>query len=102
MIRFTCNDLRSSKSDFVNWRRSVSLRGVARQLIRLQKQVGSGQKGEPEIGFSRESVAQMTGATLPTVSALLSAWDEHGLVNSRRKCSRSATFGRCANLFEDH
>jgi hypothetical protein len=88
MIRFTCDDLRSSKSDFVNWRRSVSLRGVARQLIRLQKQVGSGQKGEAEIGLSREGLAQMTGATLHTVSALLSAWEEHGLVNCRRKCLR--------------
>ena len=35
--------------------------------------------------LSREGLAQMTGTTLYTVSRLLSAWEAHGFVTSRRK-----------------
>jgi CRP-like cAMP-binding protein len=59
--------------------------GVARQLIRLQEQVGSPRKAEMEVGLSREGLAQMTGTTLYTVSRLLSTREEDGLVNPRRE-----------------
>ena len=62
----------------------VALR-VARQLIRLQEQVGSPREAEVEIRLSREGLAQMTGTTLFTISRLLSAWEAHGLVTCRRE-----------------
>ena len=58
---------------------------LARQLIRLQEQVGSSHNGEAVIGLSREGLAHMTGTTLYTVSRLLSAWKARGFVTSRRK-----------------
>jgi len=57
---------------------------VARQLIRLQEQVGSPPKAGVEIGLSGEGLAQMTGTTEYTVSRLLSSWEAHGLVTCRR------------------
>jgi CRP-like cAMP-binding protein len=58
---------------------------VARQLVRLQEQIGRPANGSVEIGLSREDLAQMTGTTLFTVSRLLSAWEARGLVHARRE-----------------
>jgi CRP-like cAMP-binding protein len=58
---------------------------LARQLIRLQEQAHPPQNGKVEIGLSREGLAQMTGTTIYTVSRLLSDWQAHGLLNSRRE-----------------
>jgi CRP-like cAMP-binding protein len=74
---------------------------VARQLIRLQEQVGSPGKGEVEIGLSREGLAQMTGTTLYTVSRLLSAWEAHGFVNSRRESVTVSDVRSLRKVFED-
>jgi len=35
--------------------------------------------------ISRQDIAEMTGTTLHTVSRLLSAWEDHGLVKSGRQ-----------------
>jgi CRP-like cAMP-binding protein len=58
---------------------------VARQLIRLLKQIGRPVGGGIEIGLSREEVAQMTGTTLFTVSRLISTWETAGMVLARRE-----------------
>lgn len=58
---------------------------VARQLVRLLKQIGRPVNGAVEIGLSREDLAQMTGTTLFTVSRLLSAWEARGMVLPRRE-----------------
>jgi CRP-like cAMP-binding protein len=58
---------------------------VARQLLRLQDQIGRWVDREIEIGISREELAQMTGTTLFTVSRLLSAWEALGMVRPRRE-----------------
>ena len=58
---------------------------VARQLVRLRKQIGQPVNGEVEVGISREQLAQMTGTTLFTVSRLLSAWEARGVVGPRRE-----------------
>jgi hypothetical protein len=73
---------------------------VARQLIRLQEQVGSPQKGLVEIGLSREGLAQMTGTTLYTVSRLLSTWEEHGLVTCRRESMMISDIRALRKVFE--
>jgi CRP-like cAMP-binding protein len=58
---------------------------VARQLLRLQEQIGRRVNGVIEIGLSREELAQMTGTTLFTVSRLLSAWEALGMVRPSRE-----------------
>ncbi len=60
---------------------------VAHALLRLAQQAG--RKGEDgiQIDFpiSRQDVAEMTGTTLHTVSRILSAWEDQGLVESGRQ-----------------
>jgi CRP/FNR family transcriptional regulator, nitrogen oxide reductase regulator len=62
-------------------------RRVARALLRLAKQIGK----ETEAGvlidltLSRQDIAEMTGTTLFTVSRLLSAWEQKGLVETGRE-----------------
>jgi CRP/FNR family transcriptional regulator, nitrogen oxide reductase regulator len=58
---------------------------VALQLLRLLKSIGRPAEGGVEVCLSREELAQMTGTTLYTVSRLLSAWEERGLVKPRRE-----------------
>ncbi len=62
-------------------------RRVAHALLRLAKQAG--RKGEDgiqiEFPISRQDVAEMTGTTLHTVSRILSAWEDQGLVESGRQ-----------------
>lgn len=60
---------------------------VAHALLRLVRQTGRKTENGIEIGFpiTRQDIAEMTGATLHTVSRLLSAWEEQGLVKSGRK-----------------
>ena len=58
---------------------------VARQLVRLLGKIGRRVEDGVEISLSREELAQMTGTTLFTVSRLLSAWEERGMVKPRRE-----------------
>jgi len=58
---------------------------VARQLLRLEEQIGRRVNGAIEIGLSREELAQMTGTTLFTVSRLFSAWESLGMVRPGRE-----------------
>ena len=58
---------------------------VARQLVRLLDKIGRRVEDGVEISLSREELAQMTGTTLFTVSRLLSAWEERGMVKPRRE-----------------
>ena len=85
MIQSTCGHLHDLEKRFRELATESVAPRVARQLIRLQEQVGSLGKDAVEIGLSRESLAQMTGTTLYTVSRLLSAWEARGFVNSRRE-----------------
>jgi CRP-like cAMP-binding protein len=56
-------------------------------LLRLAKQAGRKTPGGVEIDFpiSRQDVAEMTGTTLHTVSRILSAWEQRGLVEGGRQ-----------------
>ena len=60
---------------------------VALALLKLVTQTGK-QVEEGiliDIPLSRQDVSEMTGTTLHTVSRLLSAWEQNGLVKSSRK-----------------
>lgn len=60
---------------------------VAHALLRLARQ--SGRKTEDGIlidfPISRQDIAEMTGTTLHTVSRLMTAWEDKGLVKSGRQ-----------------
>ncbi len=62
-------------------------RRVARSLLRLVHEAGRRVESGIEISFpvSRQDIAEMTGTTLFTVSRLLSAWEEQGIVRSGRQ-----------------
>jgi CRP-like cAMP-binding protein len=62
-------------------------RRVARALLRLVQEAGRRVDAGIEIDFplSRQDIAEMTGTTLYTVSRLLSAWEERGIVRSGRQ-----------------
>lgn len=62
-------------------------RRVAHALLRLVKQSGHRIDGGIEISFpiTRHDIALMTGATLYTVSRILSTWEEKGIVNGGRR-----------------
>ena len=62
-------------------------RRIAHALLRLVQQSGRKVEAGVEIDFpiSRQDVAEMTGATLYTVSRVLSAWEEKGLVAGGRQ-----------------
>ena len=62
-------------------------RRVARALLRLVHEAGRRVDAGIEISFpvSRQDIAEMTGTTLFTVSRLLSAWEERGIVQSGRQ-----------------
>ena len=60
---------------------------VAHALLRLVNQTGRKTELGVEIDFpiSRQDIAEMTGTTLHTVSRLLSAWEEKGIIVSGRQ-----------------
>lgn len=60
---------------------------IAHALLRLAKQAGRRIETGVEIVFpiSRQDVAEMTGTTLHTVSRILSAWEQQGLVEGGRQ-----------------
>jgi CRP/FNR family transcriptional regulator, nitrogen oxide reductase regulator len=101
ITRFICGHFQELEERFRELATERVAPRVARQLIRLQKQVGSAQNHEVEIGLSREGLAQMTGTTLYTVSRLLSAWEEHGLVNSRLESMIISDVRTLRKVFED-
>lgn len=62
-------------------------RRVAHALLRLAQQAGRKVESGVRIDFpiSRQDIAEMTGTTLHTVSRIISAWEERGLVESGRQ-----------------
>jgi CRP-like cAMP-binding protein len=58
---------------------------IARTLLRLAAQ--SGQRAEEGIALelSRQDLAEMSGATLHSVSRVLAEWDRNGLVDAGRE-----------------
>ncbi len=76
-------------------------RRLALVLLRLMKQVGKSCDEGTWVLLSREELAQMTGATLFTISRLLSSWAELGLVSPRRRVVVIRDAMRLATLRED-
>lgn len=60
---------------------------VAHALLRLVNQAGRKTAQGVEISFqlSRQDIAEMTGATVFTVSRTLSTWEQRGLIESSRQ-----------------
>jgi len=62
-------------------------RRIAHALLRLAQQAGRKVDSGVEIDFpiSRQDIAEMTGTTLHTVSRILGAWEQQGLVDGGRQ-----------------
>ena len=62
-------------------------RRIAHTLLRLIKQAGRPMADGVEIDFpiSRQDIAEMIGATLHTVSRILSKWEDQGWVKGVRQ-----------------
>lgn len=62
-------------------------RRVAHALLRLAQQSGKKVEQGVQIDFpiTRQDIAEMTGTTLHTVSRILSAWEDQGLVEGGRQ-----------------
>lgn len=62
-------------------------RRVARALLRLVHEAGRRVDQGVAVDFPipRQDIAEMTGTTLFTVSRLLSAWEDQGIVQSSRQ-----------------
>ncbi|MGZ9098063.1 MAG: Crp/Fnr family transcriptional regulator [Brevundimonas sp.] len=62
-------------------------RRIARALVRLAGQAGRRTDQGLEIDFpvTRQDLAEMTGATLHTVSRTLAAWDQRGVIGGARR-----------------
>ena len=60
-------------------------RRLALTLVRLCKQIGKRSEHGVQILLNREEIAQMAGATVFTVSRMLSRWAENGLIVTRRE-----------------
>lgn len=62
-------------------------RRVAHAVLRLTHQAGRKEAGGIRIDFpiSKQDIAELTGTTLHTVSRILSAWEEAGLVEGGRQ-----------------
>lgn len=60
---------------------------IAGAVLRLATQAGLKTQEGIEIGFpiTRQEIAEMTGTTLYTVSRVLSAWEQEGIVRSARQ-----------------
>lgn len=75
---------------------------VARALLRLVEQSGEQTDDGIEISFpiTRQDIAEMTGTTLHTVSRLLSAWKNQGIVISGRRRITVCSTERLSQLAE--
>ena len=62
-------------------------RRIAHALLRLAAQAGRPAGGRTTIDFplTRKDLADMCGATLHTVSRIMTAWERSGLIASRRQ-----------------
>ena len=60
---------------------------VARAILRLSQKAGQRVEEGAQIEFpvTRQDIAEMTGATLFTVSRVMSAWDQKGVTESGRQ-----------------
>src|SRR6185369_12286638 len=79
-------------------------RRIAHALLRLAKQAGRKVEQGIEIDFpiSRQDIAEMTGTTLHTVSRILSAWEQQGLVESSRQRITLREPHKLSSLAEGH
>jgi CRP-like cAMP-binding protein len=85
--------------------REVATERVAKRLalvlLRLLKSIGKPSEGGIQVSLTREELAQMTGATLFTISRVLSRWAEKGFVQPLREAVVVQHPERLASLNED-
>ena len=75
---------------------------IARALLRLAREAGRAVQSGVQVDFalSRQDIAELSGATLYTVSRTLRAWEKDGVVESGRQRVVVRDLGRLARLAE--
>jgi CRP-like cAMP-binding protein len=73
-------------------------RRLALLLLRLSKQMGKQSGNGTQILLSREEIAQMAGATIFSISRMLSRWSEQGLILTPREAVIVCDPGRLGRL----
>jgi CRP/FNR family transcriptional regulator, nitrogen oxide reductase regulator len=101
MIRLVGEHLEELERRFGELAKERVAARLARQLIRLQEQIGRRINGPVEIRLSREELAQMTGTTLFTISRRLGVWEARGLVNLRRDSVTICDLELLRRIFEE-
>ena len=86
-LRMVGSRLQDAQTRVVEMSTEQVERRIAHALLRLARQSGRKVESGIQIDFpiSRQDVAEMTGATLHTVSRVLSAWEDKGLVEGGRQ-----------------
>jgi CRP/FNR family transcriptional regulator, nitrogen oxide reductase regulator len=86
-LRFVADRLRDLQHRYREVMTERVERRVARALLRLVRDAGRRVDIGIEIDFpiSRQDIAEMTGTTLYTVSRLMSAWDDRGILHGGRQ-----------------
>ncbi len=86
-LRLLANLLQNQQDSYRELATERVERRVARALLRLTRQTGRRVERGVLIDFplSREDLAEMTGATLFTVSRILSGWERQGVIESGRQ-----------------
>ena len=74
---------------------------LARQLVRLLKQIGRKRNGEIELNVPHELLAEVTAMTQFTVSRLLSEWQAQGVVRVRRGAITIRSYSVLKCLFQE-
>lgn len=79
--------LQDAHTRIVEMSTEEAARRVAHALLRLANQAGRRERESIQIDFpvSCQDVAEMTGTTLYTVSRILSAWEDQGLIGGGRQ-----------------
>jgi CRP-like cAMP-binding protein len=85
MTRILAAQLNELEERFCEVATEKLTRRLALLLLRLSKQMGKQSVNGTQIPLSREEIAQMTGATIFSVSRMLSRWSDQGLILTARE-----------------
>jgi CRP-like cAMP-binding protein len=102
MLQALGNRLAEANTRVLEMSTEAAERRVAHALLRLAERSGRDVEGGVEIAFpiTRQDLAEMTGTTLFTVSRILSAWENDGLVASGRRRIVVREAGRLSAIAE--
>jgi CRP-like cAMP-binding protein len=87
VVRFLAGRVKEFQDRFRELATERVERRVAHALLRLAAQIGRRVQGGTliDLTLSRQDIAELTGATIFTVSRILSGWESRGIIESGRE-----------------